>query len=277
MTLICISFHRPPRTTNDGSLDEEISSQYDLRPVTDAELEHYLTSEMDHYEYQEIDEDYFLDMTNEIFETIPAPQKSLILEETSIDEEINDDEFVKRLLEAINDDTLLDIRHIDKDYFLEVSNKIYESMATSQKSLLLLLLAEGSESCEQSINDKDLAEMLLEAIDEDGWLKIHTVDKEHFLEVAEEVYETLSEAQKLFLLGGPISFAQDYNDSRFVEMILVAIDDQHGIDAVPSPTSSTTSSISSMFRTPPPLDPVSSLDDLDTIMLNSSGSDLSCS
>ena len=232
---------------------------------------------MDHYEYQEIDEDYFLDMTNEIFETIPAPQKSLILEETSIDEEINDDEFVKRLLEAINDDTLLDIRHIDKDYFLEVSNKIYESMATSQKSLLLLLLAEGSESCEQSINDKDLAEMLLEAIDEDGWLKIHTVDKEHFLEVAEEVYETLSEAQKLFLLGGPISFAQDYNDSRFVEMILVAIDDQHGIDAVPSPTSSTTSSISSMFRTPPPLDPVSSLDDLDTIMLNSSGSDLSCS
>ncbi len=228
---------------------------------------------MDHCECHEIDEDSFLNIANGIFETISTPQKSLILEEISADEEMDDDEFVKRLIQAIDDDDLLDIRDVDKEYFLEVSNKIYESMSTSQKSLLL---EENSDSCEGFIDDTDLVEKLLEAIDEDEWLKIHTVDKEHFLEIAEEIYQTLPEAQKLFLLGGPTSFEEGYNDSQFVEMILAAIDNQHGINAVSSPTSSTTSSItSSMFRTPPPLDPVSSFDDIDSIMLNSSGSDLS--
>lgn len=266
-------------------MDKQMSSDFDLPVITereiskivDATLEQYQTTDIENSECNEFDEDYFVDITNGIFETMPTPQKSLLLEEVGSDEEMDDDEFMKRLLEALNDDHLLDIPDFDKDYFLEVSNEIYETMSTSQKSLLL---GEGSVCSEELIDDQDIAEQLLEAIDDDGWLKIHMFDKEYFLEVANEIYKTLSTPQKLSLLGGTISTEQDYEDSDIVEMMLAPIDDQDFI-AVASPSSSISSITTARpplgFRTPPPLDPVSSFDDLDldTSIVNSSASDLS--
>ena len=78
------------------------------------------------------------------------------------------------------------------------------------------------------IDDQDIAEQVLEAIDDDGWLKIHMFDKEYFLEVANEIYKSLSTAQKLSLLGETISTEQDYGDAEIAEMMLAPIDDQDG-------------------------------------------------
>ena len=270
----------------DGSpVDKQMSSDFYLPVITereiskivDATLEQYRTTDIENSECDEFDEDYFVDIANGIFETLPTPQKSLLREEVDSDEEMDDDEFMKRLLKALDDDDLLDIPDFDKDYFLEVSNEIYETMSTSQKSLLL---GEDSVCSEELIDDPDIAEQLLEAIDDDGWLKIHTFDKDYFLEVANEIYKTLATPQKLSLLGGTISTEQDYNDTDITEMILAPIDDQDFI-AEASPSSSissiTTARTPLGFRTPPPLDPVSSFDDLDldTSIVNSSGSDLS--
>ena len=259
--------------------DLSLLTERELSEIIDAALEECQITDIESSDCDEIDKDYFLDITNEIFETMPAPQKSLLLEEVGSDEEMDDEEFMKRLFESLGNDSLLDIRDFDKDYFLAVSNEIYGTMSASQKSLLL---GEDSVCGEEFIDDPDIAEKLLEAIDDDGWLKIHTVDKEYFLEVANEIYKSLSTAQKLSLLGETISTEQDYGDAEIAEMMLAPIDDQDFI-AVPSPSSSISSITTTArtpflgFRTPPPLDPVSSFDDLDldASILNSSGSDLS--
>ena len=88
--------------------------------------------------------------------------------------------------------------------------------------------------------------------------QIQDVDEEYFLEVTNEIYQTMSTPQKSLLLEGKNSSSEAFDDSKFMQKLLTAIADPPH-DIVPNIAM--------------PMEPAK-LGNLDEIMLKSSSSDL---